>query len=82
MRADRFYQVGERNVPELANIGGKQFMIPGDRGRVEPIRNERKDRSRGSTIINIGVEGQVTRSTRGQLAGEVARSVRTSQRDS
>lgn len=37
MRADRFYQVGEGDRPELANIGGRQYLIPGDRGRVEPI---------------------------------------------
>jgi hypothetical protein len=37
VRGDRMYQVGERDRPELANIGGKQYMIPGDRGRVTPM---------------------------------------------
>lgn len=37
VRRDRLYQVGERNVPEIANIGGRQFLIPGDRGRVDPM---------------------------------------------
>ncbi len=37
VRGDRVYQVGERNRPELATIGGAQYLIPGDRGRVDPI---------------------------------------------
>lgn len=37
VRGDKFYEIGEGNRPELANIGGRQFLIPGNRGRVEPI---------------------------------------------
>lgn len=81
VRGDSMYQVGERNRPELLNLGGKQFLIPGDQGNVEPIRNTRRDRKSGNTIINIGVEGKVTRQTRGQIGGDVARSVRESSRN-
>lgn len=32
------YQVGERDKPELLTTGKGQFLIPGDNGRVDPIR--------------------------------------------
>lgn len=82
VRNDRMYQVGERNRPELLNMGGKQYLIPGDQGNVEPVRNRQRDRKSGNTYINIGVEGQVSRSTRAQIGGDVARSVRESTRNS
>lgn len=49
MRGDRMYQVGERNRPELANIGGRQYLIPGDRGRVDPITSQGNQRP----VVNV-----------------------------
>lgn len=36
----KFYEVGELNRPELLEEGGRQFLIPGNRGRVTPMGNE------------------------------------------
>lgn len=37
VRGDRMYRVGEGNQPELLNLGrGRQYLIPGDAGEVEP----------------------------------------------
>ncbi|HFN7593686.1 TPA: hypothetical protein ACHGYE_000383 [Escherichia coli] len=35
----KFYRVGESNKPELFQSGGRQYMIPGDGGRVIPNRD-------------------------------------------
>lgn len=35
----KFYRVGERGKPELLQSGGKQYMIPGENGRVIPNRD-------------------------------------------
>lgn len=36
--AGGIYEVGEYNMPELADIGGRQYLIPGNDGRITPIR--------------------------------------------
>lgn len=71
MRGDRFYQVGERNRPELAHIGGKQYLIPGDQGNVEPIRGQRKS---NQVTVNqvIQVQGVVDRRSASQIAQATA----------
>ena len=33
---NRIYEVGEKNRPELLHAGGKQYLIPGNNGRVTP----------------------------------------------
>ncbi len=62
VRGDKFYEVGEGNRPEMANIGGRQFLIPGNRGRVEPISQPSQGRSApmrgGDTFI---VQGATSR---------------------
>lgn len=37
MPGNKLHEVGERNRPELAHIGGRQYLIPGNQGRVEPM---------------------------------------------
>ena len=39
VNGNKFYRVGERGAPELFRSGGKQYMIPGENGRVIPNRN-------------------------------------------
>ncbi|HAY0539014.1 TPA: hypothetical protein JS341_001653 [Escherichia coli] len=39
VNAGKFYRVGERGKPELFQSGGKQYMIPGEGGRVIPNRD-------------------------------------------
>ncbi|HAW7815408.1 TPA: tail tape measure protein, partial [Escherichia coli] len=40
VNADSLYRVGEHGVPELfTSTGGKQYMIPGEGGRVTPGRD-------------------------------------------
>jgi len=36
--AGSIYQVGERNRPELFMSGGREYLIPGNSGRVEPVK--------------------------------------------
>ncbi len=45
--AGNVYEVGEYNRPEMLLSGGRQYMIPGNSGRVEPMR------SGGVTINNV-----------------------------
>lgn len=35
----KFYRVGESNKPELFQSGGRQYMIPGENGRIIPNRD-------------------------------------------
>lgn len=74
IRGDRMYRVGEFNRPELLNLGrGQQYLIPGDQGRVEPMRPE--GRGRGSTTIHmtVPIQGYVKRDTPAQIATETLR---------
>ena len=82
IRGDRMYQVGERDRPELANIGGKQFLIPGDRGNVEPMGNAQSSGRRGVSIGSITMVTQGATSQRSierqriQLRREMDRAAR------
>ncbi|HCQ4453800.1 TPA: hypothetical protein OKV43_000095 [Escherichia coli] len=51
VNAGKFYRVGERGKPELFQSGGKQYMIPGENGRVIPNR----DISGGNISINAPI---------------------------
>lgn len=83
LRSDKFYQVGERDRPELANIGGKQFLIPGDRGRVEPMGGAQQRTSRPVSIGSITMVTQGATSKRSierqriDLRREMDRAART-----
>ena len=77
VRGDRMYRVGERNRPELLNLGrGQQYLIPGDAGKVEPIRGENGGRK---VTVNqtIRVEGRVDRRTAAQIAQQSGVKIRT-----
>jgi len=51
--ADKFYQVGEGNVPELLSSGGRQYLIPGDSGKVIPLGTG--SAAGGNQVINISM---------------------------
>ncbi|EEZ4807867.1 hypothetical protein [Escherichia coli] len=52
VNAGKFYRVGERGKPELFQSGGKQYMIPGENGRVIPNRNLESGNGGGITMNN------------------------------
>lgn len=64
--AGSFYEVGERNRPELFESMGKQFLIPGNQGRVTPMRG-------GNISQTFIVQGAPDNRTRTQLAMESGR---------
>lgn len=53
------YQVGERNKPEILSTPNGQYLIPGDSGRVDPIRAAPAPRGSAMTTpqININLHG-------------------------
>lgn len=57
------YQVGERNKPELLSTPNGQYLIPGDNGRVDPIRAAPAPRGGGSgpmqVVINNNSPAQI-----------------------
>lgn len=81
VRGDKFYEVGEGNRPEMANIGGRQFLIPGNRGRVEPISQPSQGRSApmrgGDTFI---VQGATSRRAIERMRAERDRADRNAAR--
>ena len=65
-----FYRVGERNKPELLTTANGQYLLPGENGRVEPIRAapvQRPPASAGGVwkieLVNNGPASQVQGST-------------------
>ncbi|MCD9096200.1 phage tail length tape measure family protein [Luteimonas fraxinea] len=67
------YQVGERNKPEILSTPNGQYLIPGDSGRVDPIRAAPAGRG-GAGVVSVKVEminqgGQVE--TRSQQARQM-----------
>lgn len=59
------YQVGERNKPELLSTPSGQFLIPGDNGRVDPIRpaSAAQGAAMGTPQIHISLIGAPKDST-------------------
>ena len=62
--ANSMYRVGENNKPEILMQGGKQYLIPGENGRVLSNRQITSGNGGGSTInlnisapVNIGDSG-------------------------
>lgn len=77
VRGDRIYRVGEGDQPELLNLGrGRKYVIPGDAGRVEPIRG---GGSRPSVTVHapITVDGRTDRRTAARIAQEIVVKGRT-----
>lgn len=77
VRGDRMYQVGERNRPELANIGGRQYLIPGDRGNIEPIRSTGGGARPIQVTQNFYTEGRIDPRTASQQQQDAAVKLRT-----
>jgi len=65
----KFYEVGENNRPELFASGGRQYLIPGNSGRVGPAGGG------GSNVININMSGIKDSREARQAAGAVSRAV-------
>jgi hypothetical protein len=83
VRGDRMYQVGERDRPELANIGGKQYMIPGDRGNVEPMGNapHRPAPAPRSGDLHVHIQGATSKRSLDRIAIEHGRRQRRAERE-
>ena len=66
---NRLYEVGEKGQPELLDIRGKRFLIPGASGRVTPMA---ESNGGGGSVVNqtINVQGTVSRHTASQLQRE------------
>lgn len=69
--AGSLYQVGELNRPELLHVRGKQYLIPGDQGRVQPIGSAPGQSF--AQVVNVTIQGRPDRSTPDQIAGKVGR---------
>lgn len=86
VNAGSMYQVGESGRPELLQAGGKQYMIPGDNGKV--ISN--KDMQGGGAanviinITNVGTPQQIVdqQTTRGVTGQEVIEIIMADARNS
>lgn len=69
VRADRLYEVGEKG-PELLQVAGRNFLIPGRNGFVQPSQ------APGDSIYiqpTIMVQGRVDNRTASQIGSETAR---------
>lgn len=69
VQAGRLYEVGERG-PELLQMGGRNFMIPGRDGYVQPNAGGRGNVALSQTFV---VQGRLDRASRMQLAQEQGR---------
>ena len=67
---NRIYEVGEGNRPELLSSGGRQFLIPGNNGKVTPV-----GAGRGGIIQNISfnLPGRYDMRTQAQMASDTQR---------
>ena len=77
VRKGRLYEVGERG-PELLQSGGRNFMIPGRDGYVQP--NSAMQPAGGDLYQNIYLQGRIDRRSADQLAAESMRRQNLSRR--
>ena len=70
VRKGMLYEVGERG-PELLQSGGRNFMIPGRDGYVQP--NSAMQPAGGDLYQNIYLQGRIDRRSADQLAAESMR---------
>lgn len=54
----RLYEVGERNKPEMLQSGGKQFMIPGNNGKVISNKDMQGEGGQSVQVIVNNIPGQ------------------------
>lgn len=76
VNAGQLYEVGENNRPEMFVAGGRQFMIPGNRGEVVPGGDMGR-----SSVVNqtINVSGVPDHRTASQMQRSAARQQRVAQ---
>lgn len=67
----KFYEVGEGDRPELLMMGGREYMIPGNNGRVVPMAQMPGGGTVNQTFV---IQGQMDRTTRFQTAKDAGRS--------
>lgn len=77
--ANRMYEVGERD-PEVLQMQGRTFMIPGAQGQVTPVKETKQSAQRPLTV-NYNVAGSIDRRSADQIAQESGRKLRTSLRN-
>jgi len=67
---NRFYEVGEHDKPEILQMHGRSFLIPGNDGTIKPASQSGDN----SVVVNqvINVQGQVDQRTRNQLRADSA----------
>ncbi|MCH2090307.1 MAG: tape measure protein [Pseudoxanthomonas sp.] len=75
VRGNKLYEVGERG-PELLQMGGRNYMIPGRDGYVQP-------NAPGAGVVvtqNINVQGRIDQRSASQIATETMRKQQIAQR--
>lgn len=76
--ADSFYEVGESNTPELLSVGNRQYLIPGNDGRVEPMRGGMSQNSGGNVYMTVNTPNADSfRASDRQLMRSVQRRMRS-----
>jgi hypothetical protein len=76
---NKVHQVGEYDAPELLLRNGKQYLLPGDRGRVVPMGG---GGGGGPMYFQFNVPGRVTRETGTQAGQRAAKELRMASRNS
>ena len=79
---NRIYEVGEENRPELLKANGRQYLIPGNDGRVLPMgaaiasqASEAARQNRGGVVqhITFNLPGRYDMRTQAQIAADMNR---------
>ena len=73
--AGRLYEVGERDRPELFSSGGKNYLIPGNNGRVTPMGGE-GGMSGGLNIGSIVLPGVTNAREARESGAAIARQIK------
>lgn len=71
----KFYEVGEKNRPEIFSSGGKSFLVPGNDGAVTPMRG-------GGTVQNnsFAFSAPTSSKTQAQVSARVGYELRRASR--
>lgn len=71
--SNQIYEVGERNMPEILQSGGKSYLIPGNEGRVTPVSSSNPS---NSIVINgLSLPGVTNARDGKRAAATIAREV-------
>ncbi|KGQ19936.1 Phage tail length tape-measure protein 1 [Lysobacter dokdonensis DS-58] len=74
--ANRVYEVGEHNQPELLQVHGRSYLIPGNQGNVTPMHGGGSEQRVYQLTQNFQVQGAPNRQTREQMARSSGREAR------